>query len=83
MGATDGWGPEGGRPKISRLFFPLPLPFSLFFSLSLSEGLLVEFWWCLKRRDPHMCPFGVLGLSCDFNGKASRERKKVKMGAGD
>ena len=47
----EGWGPEGGGPKISRFFFPLPLPFSLFLSLSLG-GLLVEIWWCLKCRDP-------------------------------
>ena len=47
---AEGWGPEGfwprrvgnrrvglrrvGRLKISRFFFPLPLPFSLFLSLS-------------------------------------------------
>ena len=30
------------------LFFPLPLPFSLFISLTVC--LLVEFWWFLKRR---------------------------------
>ena len=28
-------------------------------------GLLVEFWWCLKRRDPRMCTFRVFGLSCE------------------
>ena len=39
--------PSAGPPKISRFFFPLPLPCSLFFSLS--EGLLVEFWWCFWR----------------------------------
>ena len=42
----EGWGPEGGGPKISRFFFPLPLPFSLFFSLSLwgsYRGNLVVF----------------------------------------
>ena len=44
-------------PKF-RACFPLPLPFSFFFSLCgssfffLSGGLLVEFWWCLKRRGP-------------------------------
>ena len=36
-----------GGPKF-RAFFPLP-PQNSFFS-SLSGGLLVEFWWCLKRR---------------------------------
>ena len=45
------------------LFSPLP-PQNSFFSF-LSGGLLVEFWWCLKRRDPQMCTFGVLGLSCE------------------
>ena len=39
---------RGGRPKISRFFFSLPPETSLFL-LSLG-GLLVEFWWCLKRR---------------------------------
>ena len=28
-------------------------------------GPFVEFWWCLKRRGPEMCAFGVLGLSCE------------------
>ena len=45
------------------LFFPLPPPFLLF--LSLSGCLLVDFWWCLKRRDRPMSTFGVLGLSCE------------------
>ena len=31
-------------------FFPLPPPIFVLF-LSFSGGLLVEFWWCLKRRD--------------------------------
>ena len=45
------------------LFFSPPQ--NSFFSL-LSGGHLVEFWWCfLKRRDPRMCTFGVLGLSCE------------------
>ena len=57
------WGPEGWGPKISRFFSPLPPPLSFFLSLSL--GLLVEFWWCLKRRGPQMCTFGVLELSCE------------------
>ena len=34
-------------------------------SFSLSGGLLVEFWWCFRRRETHMCTFGVLGLSCE------------------
>ena len=64
----EGWGPEGGGPKILRFFFfPSPDPiFALF--LSLSGGLLVEFWWCLKHRGTQMCMFGVLGLSCASPG---------------
>ena len=59
-------GPERWGPKISRFFFPLPPQFS-FFSPSLLV-FFVEFWWCLKRRDPQMCTFGVLGLSCASPG---------------
>ena len=51
----EGWGPKtrksggpkGGRPKIS-LFFSLSRHKIRSFLPSL--GLLVEFWWCLKRR---------------------------------
>ena len=57
--------PPLDRPKF-RSFFPLP-PQNSFFS-SLSGGLLVEFWWCLKRRVPEMCAFGVLWLSCASPG---------------
>ena len=52
--------PSPGPPKISRFFFPLPPQNSFFSSLS----VLLEFWWCLKRRDVQMCAFGVLRLSC-------------------
>ena len=41
---SKGGAPKGGRPKITR-FFPLPPLHSSFLG-----GLLVEFWWCLKRR---------------------------------
>ena len=50
--------PSEGPTNISRFFFPLRhnfIPFFLFL-----VGLLVEFWWCLQRRDPQMCTFGVL-----------------------
>ena len=57
-----GGGRGVGSPTF-RAFFPSSAPFFPFFSLS--GGLLVEFWWCLKRRDPQMCTFGVLGLSCE------------------
>ena len=62
-GAPKGGAPKGGGPKISRFFF-FP-PATTFFLLSLSWGPCVEFWWCLKRRGPEMCTFGVLGLSCE------------------
>ena len=36
-----------------------------FRAFSLSGGLLVDFWWCLKRRRAQMCTFGVLWLLCE------------------
>ena len=49
-----------GRPKF-RVFFPSPATkFVLFSPL---WGLLVDFWWCLKRRGAQMCTFGVLRVS--------------------
>ena len=54
-------GPGGWRPKISRFFFPLPPQFLFFFPSILV--FFVEFWWCLKRRGPEMCTFGVLWLT--------------------
>ena len=71
--------PSPDFPSDSTPLPRLPLPFagppkiSLFFSLSRNNfilssslgGRFVEFWWCLKRRDPQMCTFGVLGLSCE------------------
>ena len=59
----EGWGHEGVGARNFALFFPLP-PHNSFFS-SVSGGLLVEFWWCLKRRGAQMCTFGVLWLSCE------------------
>ena len=56
-----GWGPEGwglegwGGPNISRYF---PSSAAIFFLLALSWCPFVEFW-CLKRRGPEMCTFGV------------------------
>ena len=90
VGARRVNAPKAGGPKIWRFFFPLPHPFSLFFSLS--GGLLVEIWWCLKRRDNEMCTFGVLESPnvCTFKGpggfrrppkfneKAPREREKER-----
>ena len=62
---SEGWGgaPKGGEPEISRFFFPSPATISLF--LCLSGCLVVEFWWCFEGRNPEMCTFGVLGLSCE------------------
>ena len=60
MEAPEGWAPRRG-PNFA-LFFPLPLPFSLFFSLWGSfRGILVVF----EASRPEMCTFGVLGLSCE------------------
>ena len=59
----DGWRPEGWGAQNFAFFFPSPAEkFVLFF---LSGGLLVDFWWCLKRPGTRMCTFGVLGLSCE------------------
>ena len=55
--------PKGGEHKISRFFSRSHHNFLSFFPLL--GGLLVEFWWCLKRRGPRMCTFGVLRLSCE------------------
>ena len=57
-------GPRRVGAQIFALFFFPLLPHFSFFLPSLG-GLLVEFWWCLKRQDPEMCTFGVLGLSCE------------------
>ena len=60
----EGWGPEGwGGPKF-RAFFSLSRRKIRSFLPSLG-GLLVEFWWCLKRGGAQMCTFGVLWLSCE------------------
>ena len=63
MEAPKGGAQKGGGPKISPFFFRLPSAILLF--LSVSGCLLVEFWWCLKRRSPQKCAFRVLGLSCE------------------
>ena len=48
---------SAGPPRISLFFFTLLLHFR-----SCSSGcLLVEFWWCLKRRGTQMCTFGLSG----------------------
>ena len=47
--------PSAGPPKILLFFSVSRLHFHS--CLCLSGGLPVEFWWCLKRRDPLMCTF--------------------------
>ena len=70
------WGPEGvgGRMVGARMvgaqnfaLFSLSRHSFSFFSPSLLV-FVVEFWWCLKRRDAQMCAFGVLWLSCASPG---------------
>ena len=56
--------PPPDRPKF-RSFFPLPPPFSLFLSLSLGV-FSWNFGWCLKRRSPSMCMFGLSGCRVVF-----------------
>ena len=83
-GGPKGWGPE---PEISRFFFSLPREIS-FFLLSLG-GLLVEFWWCLKRRGRQMFTFGVLWLLCEATAApkppgfhtTAREPKRAHLSA--
>ena len=69
----EGWGPEGWEPEGPKI--------SRFFSLSRHEihsflPSLGVFSWnfggVLKRRDPQMCTFGVLGLSCASPGGPRR-----------
>ena len=57
----EGWGPEG--PKISRCFSFSRHSFCSFFPFLLV--LLVEFWWCLKRRGAQNVHVWALGLSCE------------------
>ena len=59
--------PRGTRPtqrwlQVSR---SVDLCSRSFRGIATQRPKLVEFWWCLMRRDPQMCTFGVLGLSCE------------------
>ena len=76
----EGRGPRTVGPKF-RAFFPLLPPQFSFFLLSLG-GLPVEFWWCLKRRGPQMCTFGVLGLSSASPGGPIVRRRGVQRRRG-
>ena len=60
------WTPLCRTAQNFALFLPFPATVSLF--LCLSGCLLVEFWWCFEGRNPEMCTFGVLGLSCASPG---------------
>ena len=78
-GGPEGWGPEGWGAQ-NFAFFPSPaLIFVLF--LSFSGVFSWNFGGVLKRRDPPMCTFGVLGLSCDHD-KTPREREKKNENEG-
>ena len=61
--APKGGGPEGWRARNFALFFPLPPQNS--FSLPSLGCLLVEFWWCLKRRALKCARLEFFGLSCE------------------
>ena len=74
---------RGGRLKISRF------PFSFFLSCGC---LLVEFWWCLRRRDPQMCtlnpggpkaagPIGQTSICfCDDGGRMFKGEPRGRVG---
>ena len=69
-GAPKCGAPKGGVQKISRFFFLLPPPFSFFFSLLESfRGI----GGVIESRDPQMCTFGVLGLSCEAPAAQNRQ----------
>ena len=68
--APKGGAPKGGRPKIALFFLPLLAQFS-FFLLSL-EGLVVEFWWCVRSA-------GTLKFArLEFSGCRVKPRPPVK-----
>ena len=86
-------GPEGWEAQNIGLFFPRPPKCSFF--LLLLGVLSLNFGGAPEGRDPQMCTFGVIGLSCEApaaprvpafkNTKIQREdtqrdRKKTKWG---
>ena len=85
-GAPKGGAPEGGHrmlgprrvggPKFRAFFSPLPPQFSFF--LPSLGSVLVKFWWCLKRRDPQICTFAVLKLSCEAPAAPKQGEQKKK-----
>ena len=62
-GALKGGGPEGWEAQNFVLFFPRPPLFSFF--LPLLGVVSWNFGGVIEGRDPQMCTFGVLGLSCE------------------
>ena len=56
--------PLPDRPKF-RAYFSLSRHNVLSFFPLLGVLSWNEFWWCLKRRGPKLCTFGVLGLLCE------------------
>ena len=57
-------------------FFPSPTLFAL--SVSLSGGLFVEFWWCLKRRC-QLCTFGLTGCRVKPGGFLQNVRNNLTI----
>ena len=55
--------PPPDRPKF-RSFFPSPATIFILFSLS-CWSFALNFGGVFEDRDPQMCTFGVLGLSCE------------------
>ena len=79
-GSPEGWGPRRvGGPKF-RAFFSLSAA-KLVLS-SLSGGLLVEFWWCLKRRGAQMCTFGLSGCRVRAPAAPRAVRGRAVVGKG-
>ena len=81
----EGWarrvGPKGGAPHFA-LFFPSPA------TIFILSSLLGVFSWNFgERRDPQMCTFGVLGLSCETPAaprpkfRAVRRRRSAAEGS--
>ena len=58
------------------LFFPLPPPTSLFFSLTVC--FLVEFWWFLWRPGPSNVHVWALELSCPRTTRAHLRSRRFK-----
>ena len=83
---VEGRGGEEGAPRMGRarreegqnfaLFFHLPQQFSFFFPLLGVSSR--NFGGVLKRGDPQMCTFGVLGLSCETPAALGLFGKKKK-----